>query len=129
MAQPVGVDEEKTGVQGMKKSGYLARHEAVQQALLDAMQRTMRQYALDTLLITAHEDLGFGYGRCLNLAEKWSETFESFFPALGASDEADVYQAKLDKKLLDIMGGVREFHNFPDRYPDVKRLGYGGRQG
>lgn len=108
----------------MKKSGYLTRQNAVQQALLDAMQHTMQQYALDTLLITAHEDLGFGYDRCLKLAEKWSETFESFFPALGAEDEADVYQEKLDRKLLDIMEGKRKFDDFPARYPDIKRLGY-----
>lgn len=108
----------------MKKSGYLAKQSAAQQALLDAMQDTMHQYALDTLLITAHEDLGFGYDRCMKLAEKWSETFESFFPALGASGEADVYQEKLDRKLLDIMEGKREFYAFPERYPEVKRLGY-----
>lgn len=94
-----------------------------------ALQHTMQQYALDTLLITAHEDLGFGYDRCVKLAEKWSETFESFFPALSASDEADVYQEKLDRKLLSIMEGKREFHAFPERYPEVKRLGYGGRRG
>lgn len=112
----------------MKKSGYLAKQGAVQQALLDAMQHTMQQYALDTLLITAHEDLGFGYDRCLKLAEKWSETFESFFPALGASDEADVYQEKLDRKLLSIMEGKRKFDAFPERYPGVKRLDYGGKR-
>lgn len=112
----------------MKKSGYLAKQGAVQQALLDAMQHTMQQYALDTLLITAHEDLGFGYDRCLKLAEKWSETFESFFPALGASDEADVYQEKLDRRLLSIMEGKRQFHAFPERYPGVKRLDYERRR-
>ncbi len=113
----------------MKKSGYLTKQGAVQHALLDAMQRTIQQYALDTLLITAHEDLGFGYDRCVKLAEKWSETYESFFPALGVSDEADVYQEKLDRKLRDIMEGKRQFYDFPERYPEIKRLGYGGRRG
>ena len=41
----------------MKRSGYLQQRDARTQMLLDVMQRTMKQYMLDTLLITMHEDL------------------------------------------------------------------------
>lgn len=36
----------------MKRSGYLQQRDARTQMLLDVMQRTMKQYMLDTLLIT-----------------------------------------------------------------------------
>ena len=45
----------------MKRSGYLQQRDARTQMLLDVMQRTMKQYMLDTLLITMHEDFGWGY--------------------------------------------------------------------
>ena len=35
----------------MKRSGYLQQRDARTQTLLDVMQRTMKQYMLDTLLI------------------------------------------------------------------------------
>ena len=46
----------------MKRSGHLQQRDARTQMLLDVMQRTMKQYMLDTLLITMHEDFGWGYG-------------------------------------------------------------------
>ena len=42
----------------MKRFGYLQQRDARTQMLLDVMQRTMKQYMLDTLLITMHEDFG-----------------------------------------------------------------------
>ena len=47
----------------MKRSGLLQKRDALTQELLDVMQRTMKQYMLDTLLITMHEDFGWGYER------------------------------------------------------------------
>lgn len=44
----------------MKRSGYLQQRDVRTQVLLDMMQRTMKQYMLDTLLITMHEDFGWG---------------------------------------------------------------------
>lgn len=42
----------------MKRSGYLQQRDVRTQMLLDVMQRTMKQYMLDTLLITMHEAAG-----------------------------------------------------------------------
>lgn len=44
----------------MKRSGLLQKRDALTQERLDVMQRTMKQYMLDTLLITMHEDFGWG---------------------------------------------------------------------
>lgn len=38
----------------MKRSGHLQQRDVRTQVLLDMMQRTMKQYMLDTLLITMH---------------------------------------------------------------------------
>lgn len=53
----------------MKRSGYLQQRDGRTQALLDVMQRTMKQYMLDTLLITMHEDFGWGYGDDIRQSE------------------------------------------------------------
>ena len=63
----------------MKRSGYLQQRDGRTQALLDVMQRTMKQYMLDTLLITMHEDFGWGYDRLSRLAEKWARRMTFIF--------------------------------------------------
>ena len=70
----------------MKRSGYLQQRDARTQMLLDVMQRTMKQYMLDTLLITMHEDFGWGYDRLSRLAEKWGETYDVYFPAMQSTE-------------------------------------------
>ena len=107
----------------MKRSGYLQQRDGRTQALLDVMQRTMKQYMLDTLLITMHEDFGWGYDRLSRLAEKWGETYDRYFPALQSTDESDVWQERLDRATLAFLGD-HTFYPFPKRYPEIKRLGY-----
>ena len=107
----------------MKPSGMLQKRSAVTQQLLDVMQRTMKQYMLDTLLVTMHEDFGWGYDRLTRLEARWSETYDHFSPALQSTDESDVYQERLDRATLDFVGD-HEFIPFPERYPEIKRLSY-----
>ena len=97
----------------MKRSGLLQKRDALTQERLDVMQRTMKQYMLDTLLITMHEDFGWGYERLSRLAEKWGETYDRYFPALQSTDRATL-----------AFLGDRTFYPFPERYPEIKRLGY-----
>ena len=54
----LAADQRETERGKMKRSGYLQQRDARTQMLLDVMQRTMKQYMLDTLLITMHEDFG-----------------------------------------------------------------------
>lgn len=111
----------------MKQSGYLAKQAQIEKEKLVAMQRTTRQYLLDTLLITMHEDFGWGYDRCKKLESKWSETFDAYFAALAGGMEADVYQERLDRALRAIVGDHQEFYRFSERYPEIRVLGYGPR--
>ena len=108
----------------MKRSGLLAQRDALTQAKLDAMQRTMKQYMLDTLLITLHEDFGWGYERLTRIADKWGETYDHYFPALQSTDESDVFQERLDRATLAFLQGYQEMIPFPERYPEIKQLGY-----
>ena len=111
----------------MKRSGLLQKRDALTQERLDVMQRTMKQYMLDTLLITMHEDFGWGYDRLSRLAEKWGETYDAYFPAMQSTDESDVYQERLDRATLSYIGG-NQFYPFAERYPEIKQLGYGPRR-
>lgn len=111
----------------MKESGYLKKQSAIQQAMLETGMNVMQQYMFDTALITLHEDFGWGYDRLNRLEQKWSETANSFFTALDATGESDVYQERLDKALQSFIGDRHEFIPFAVRYPDIKRLGYGAR--
>lgn len=89
----------------MKRFGYLQQRDARTQMLLDVMQRTMKQYMLDTLLITMHEDFGWGYDRLSRLAEKWGETY----------DDADFFArcGQIGKQVGFSWGG--DWRSFPDR--------------
>ena len=111
----------------MKRFGYLQQRDARTQMLLDVMQRTMKQYMLDTLLITMHEDFGWGYDRLSRLAEKWGETYDVYFPAMQSTDESDVYQERLDRATLRYIGD-NQFYSFAERYPEIYQLGYGTRR-
>lgn len=108
----------------MKRSGLLAQRDALTQTKLDIMQRTMKQYMLDTLLITMHDDFGWGYDRLTRLADRWGETFDHYFPALQSTDESDVYQELLDRATLSFLAGHQDLIPFRDRYPEIKQLGY-----
>lgn len=111
----------------MKRSGYLQQRDGRTQALLDVMQRTMKQYMLDTLLITMHEDFGWGYDRLSRLAEKWGETYDVYFPAMQSIEESDVYQERLDRATRSYIGD-NQLYPFAERYPEIRQLGYGPRR-
>lgn len=102
----------------MKRSGYLQQRDGRTQALLDVMQRTMKQYMLDTLLITMHEDFGWGYDRLSRLAEKWGETYDVYFPAMQSTEESDVYQERLDRATRSYIGDNQLYGNIMDAMED-----------
>lgn len=113
----------------MKKSGYLAKRSAAEKETLAVMQEIMEQFLFDTAVITLHEDFGWGYERLKRFEQKWSETHDHFIAALEGGMESDVYQERLDRPLRAIVGDRQEFHDFHDRYPMIKQLGYGPRGG
>ena len=84
-------------------------------------------HMLDTLLITMHEDFGWGYDRLSRLAEKWGETYDVYFPAMQSTEESDVYQERLDRATRSYIGD-NQLYPFAERYPEIRQLGYGPRR-
>ena len=111
----------------MKRSGYLQQRDGRTQALLDVMQRTMKQYMLDTLLITMHEDFGWRDDRLSRPADKGGETYDVYFPAMQSTEESDVYQERLDRATRSYIGD-NQLYPFAERYPEIRQLGYGPRR-
>lgn len=55
----------------MGVNSYLQQVERAKQDALIKMQHIMRQYMMDTLDITLHEDFGFGYEKIKAVNDKW----------------------------------------------------------
>lgn len=112
----------------MGVNSYLQQIERAKQDALIKMQHIMRQYMMDTLDITLHEDFGFGYEKIKAVNDKWGETYAVYFGAMTIDPEADVYQEKMDRALQDIIKGKGPFFPFRERYPEVRQLGYARRR-
>lgn len=108
----------------MKQSGYLAKLGRAESERVATMRRITQQILLDTLMITMHEDFGWGYDRLKKLEGKWSETVESYLPALTGGMESDVYQERLDRALRSCIGDKQDFIDFKERYPEIRQIGY-----
>ena len=109
-----------------KQSGMIAFAEQFAQAKLDAAQRLISQYMIDTLQMTLHQTEGWGYERIMRLTEAWQQTQKEYTPALNSNDPAaDVMQEHMDRVLAQIINGKAELVPFPARYPDLKKIKYG----
>ena len=108
-----------------KQSGYLQRQAAREQAIIDAVDQTVRQLMLDTLQITLHTEYGWGFDRIKALSEAWAKVYNQLHGAVEWGPEQDVVQEHLDRALLEIMRGKQELILFPERYPYLREIRYG----
>lgn len=109
----------------MKQSGLLLRQRKINQAYMDTTERVMKQFMVDTLQMTLH-DMGWGYERILRLTEAWGKKYSAYYKALGTSTEADYLRFCMDRELKDLLKDKQELEPFEARYPDIKRITYGG---
>ena len=107
-------------------NAYLKRQAADRQVFMDATSRVTRQMMVDTLILAANEQLGLGYERLDQLIYRWAEIYNHYWDACSKNVEADVLREHLDRALLDIVKG-RDFYPFEERYPDVNKITYEGR--
>ena len=102
----------------MKRSGLLQRQDADMQNRLDVMQRTMKQYMLDTLLVTMHEDFGWGEERLKKLSDCYDQTFMTYAEMCLADAKTDKQiwftQGKVDERLKKACG--KYFVPWDERY-------------
>ena len=69
-----------------KQSGMIAFAEQFAQAKVEAAQRLISQYMIDTLQMTLHQTEGWGYERIMRLTEAWQQTQKEYTPALNSND-------------------------------------------
>lgn len=109
-----------------KTSGIQRYAEQFAQAKVEAAQRLISQYMIDTMQMTLHQTEGWGYDRIMRVTHTWMETQREYRPALNCKDPAaDVMQEHMDRVLAQIINGKAELIPFPDRYKDLKKIKYG----
>lgn len=109
----------------VKQSGMIAFAEQFAQAKVDAAQRLISQYMIDTLQMTLHQTEGWGYDRIMRLTEAWQQTQKEYTPALNCKDPAaDVCQEHMDRVMAQIIGGKQELRPFPERYHELRKVTY-----
>lgn len=114
----------------MPKNDFLSRQKEREHAAFEGGIRVGRQQMFDflTLALRDPEAMGkntFSGKRILKVLNRIEELMAEFSPAFEKHDEADYYQAMLDKLLRQAYGDeIRErFYGFSDRY-DVKKFDY-----
>lgn len=110
-----------------KPSGYLLRQAAARKACTDLAEMTMKQFMLDTMMITMHREFGWGPKRLTDLAKAWGKIYSDHYNACMAEHpEADYLRDQLDRALQDAyQGGEIAFEPFEKRYPALKEVTYG----
>lgn len=101
----------------MKQSAYLIQQREARRRLVQAAEQ-----------VTLHQEFGFGYGRIKRLTDAWSQTYNQFHDALDGGTEADYWQEKLDRLLLDLLRDHQALIPFGERYPEIREITYGPRR-
>lgn len=110
----------------MSKSGMMEFAERYAKAKVEAAQRLMIQYMMDTLQMTLHQTEGWGYDRIMRLCDAWTETRKKYSPSMNPSNpEADVYQEHMDRVLSEILRDRQPLIPHGERYPELKKVRYG----
>lgn len=111
-----------------KTSGMQAYAERYAQARVESAQRLIFQYMIDTLQMTLHQTEGWGYERIMRLTDAWEQTQKEYTPALNSGNPAaDVMQEHMDRVMAQIISSRKELIPFAARYPELKKVRYGGK--
>ena len=92
---------------------------------MGSVELIVKQYCIDTLTITLHEEYGWGYDRLMKLMEQWQENRKKYQEAINPDNvEADVAQEHIDRILTQIIRGKMDLIPFEERYPTLKKIKY-----
>ena len=113
----------------MKPNAYLARQKIKKDNFMHSVERIIKQYMIDTLIITLHDTEGWGYDRLMRLMKNWDKTREEYRHALNPRNdaEADIAQAHIDSQMVRIINGKQDLIPWDERYPDLHEVKYGGK--
>lgn len=109
-----------------QKNAYLARKEAEKTAFMHDIESIVHQYDADTLMITLHEEFGWGYDRLMDLSKKWKQRQVEYREAVNPDkkNESDIQQARIDRMLVQIIRGKQKLIPFDERYPALRKIKY-----
>ena len=111
----------------MGKNAYLERQKAAKMDFMHSVEVIIKQYCIDTLIITLHEEYGWGYDRLMKLMDQWADNRARFQEAINPDYiEADVAQERIDRIMNQIIKGKQELVPFAERYPTLKQIKYKG---
>ena len=109
----------------MKKNAYLEKQRADKKAFMNSVELIVKQYCIDTLTITLHEEYGWGYDRLMALMDQWAENRKKYQDAINPDlVEADVAQDHVDRIMERIIRGKMDLIPFEERYPTLKKIKY-----
>ncbi len=110
----------------MRKNAYLEKQKAAKTAFMNSVEHVVRQYDIDTLIITMNEGDGYGYDRMMDLLHRWEATRQKYRDAINpdVSVEADVAQEHIDRHMVRIMRGKAPLIPFNERYITLKKIKY-----
>ena len=111
-------------------SAYAARMQRERDAYMQTAERITRQFDMDTLHIalSRYGKISLGYQRIMEINELWAGVRAEYMDALLPGDEADVARHHLDAELMQIAREAGRVIPFEERYPELRRIGYGGRR-
>ena len=112
------------------KNNYVARRKAEIDEIIQIARRVEGQFYVDTLqfALSQYDKLDLGYQRILEISELWERVREEHRKALTGDPEADVAQEHLDAGLIQITKDPALILPFPARYPELKKITYGGKK-
>lgn len=111
-----------------KNNSYLAKIQNEKAVLMQVTERITRQLMLDCTQIVLNREFGFGYDRLKKLADLLMEAYDQYHDAADGGVEADYWQEKLDRALLDIIQDKQPLIPFKQRYPEIKEIRYDKRR-
>lgn len=108
----------------MRQSGFLQRQAEKQEDISQKLQLTWKQFMIDTLLITLHQEFGWGETRLRRLNEAWEANRKEYFPAIDPRMAlCDVKQEHMQRVFREICGAGKDVP-FAERYPYLKEVRY-----
>ncbi len=111
------------------KNSFLNHLQAERTDYAQTVERSTRQYDMDTLQIALHRSrLRLGYDRIMEITDLWCSVMEEYRDARTDNPEADVLRAHMDDELRGIMAGRPGFVPFEKRNPELKEIKYEGRK-
>jgi hypothetical protein len=110
----------------VKKNAYLEKQRAAKNNFMNSVELVVKQYCIDTLTITLHQEYGWGYDRLMKLMDDWEANRKQYQEAINPAVyvEADVAQEHIDRILAQIIRGKTDLVPFEERYPTLMKVKY-----